>query len=117
MHRWLMTLEKYFFRGECDVPETLRPSSLIVTGACMKQRTFILTESEKQSIFDQQGNLKKSASLTGRSNINCFLQENPEFYLKQYPEFPGYELASTLFMRLLGVKHLPYHDLVIINNS
>jgi len=115
--KWLFTLEKYFKRADCDVPENLKQSSVSVTGAFIKERTFALAESEKLFLFDQQGNLQRSSSLTGRSNVTCFPGENPEFYLKQYPEFPGYELASTIFMRELGIKYLPYHDLVIIDNS
>ena len=113
--KWLLTLEKYFLRLDQRVPEDLITSSVKVLGAFMKQRTFILTESENRDLFDEQGNIKKNASLTGRSQVTCFPLQNPEFYLKQYPEWPGYEFASALFMRLLGVTQLPFHDLVVIN--
>jgi len=115
--RWLLTVEKYFSRPDRSIPHDLIPSSTPVLGTFMKKRTFILTESENKYLFDQKGNIKKNASLTGRSRVACFPQENPEFYLKQYPEWPGYEFASTLFMRLLGIQHLPYQDLIIINSK
>ena len=116
--KWLLTLEKYFRQADHDVPKDLIPFSPKVNGAFMKQRTFVLTESERQYLFDPQGNIQKNTSLTGRSSVTCFpTNKDPEFYLKQYPEFPGYEFASSLFMRLLGIQHLPYHDLLIINSN
>ena len=111
--KWLFTLEKYFSRPDSSTPHD---PSLAIQGVLMKQRTMALTESESQYLFDKQGNIRKNASLTGRSCVTCFPKENPEFYLKQYPEWPGYEFASTMFMRLLGVQNLPYQDLIIIKN-
>ena len=115
--KWLLLLEKYFLRADRDVPKDLIPSSRAVFGAFMKQRTFLLTESEGRYLFDQQGNIQKNASLTGRSLVTFFPEKNPEFFLKQYPEWPGYEFASALFMRLIGVTHLAYQDLMILNSK
>ena len=115
--KWLLTLERYFIRPNSSIPEDLTTSSMEILGAFMKKRTFILTESENQYLFDQQGNIKKNPSLTGRSAVTCFPEQNPEFYLKQYPEWPGYEFACTLFMRLLGIQHLPFQDLIILNSK
>jgi len=112
--QWLLTLEKHFLRSN-EFP--LEPSPSTIHGAFMKQRTFDLTESEKEYIFDDQGHIKKNAFLTGRANVTCFPEKNPEFYLKQYPEWPGYEFASILFMRMLGVTRLPYQELIIINSK
>ena len=106
--KWLFTLEEYFLRPDCDALKDLVPTSFPVIGAFMKKRTFILTELDRQYLF---GNMKKNVCLT------CFPQKNPKFYLKPYPEWPGYEFASTLFMRLLGVRHLPYQDLIIVNSK
>ena len=115
--RWLMTIEKSFLRSDRNVPKDLIVSSTPVLGALMKQRTFLLTESENQYLFDEKGDIRKNSSLSGRSRVTCFPEKNPQFYLKQYPEWPGYEFASTLFMRLLGVQHLPYQDLIIVNSK
>ena len=115
--KWLFTLEKYFRRANHDVLKEHISFSIPVNGAFMKQRTFILTKSEKKYLFDQQGNIKKNMSLTGRSPVTSFPKRNPYFYLKQYPEFPGYEFATTLFMRLLGIQRSPYHDLLIIDSK
>ena len=115
--KWMLTLEKYFFRPDSYVSKELKPFSFAVTGAFLKERMFVLTESAKQEIFDEQGNLKKNPSLTGRSNVTCFPLKDPEFFRKQYPEFPGYEFANILFPRLLGITQLPHQDLIIVNNS
>jgi len=114
--KWLLTLEKYFSREDCFVPKDLIPPSVPVFGAFMKKRTFLLTESESQSLFDHQGSIRENASLTGRSSATFFPDKHPEFTLKQYPKWPGYEFASILFMRLLGVTRLPYQDFLVINN-
>jgi len=111
--KWLLTLEKFFMRANCNniAPE----DSISVRGAFMKKRTLVLTEVEKSYLFDEEGLIRKNSSLTGRSRVTCFPEKEPQFYLKQNPEWPGYEYASSLFMRLLGVAHLPYHDLIVFN--
>ena len=115
--KWLLALENHFLRPDRHVPKGLITSSVEILGAFMKKRTFILTESENQYLFDQQGDILKNSSLTGRSRVTFFPAQNPHFYLKQYPEWPGYEFASTLFMRLLGIQHLPFQDLIVINSK
>jgi len=109
--KWLFALENHFLRADAEVPTDL----ISVHGAFMGKRIFGLTESENKYLFTQQGDLKKNPSLTGRSNVTWFPEKEPQFFLKQYPEWPGYEYASSLFMRLLGVNHLPYQDLIIFN--
>ena len=114
---WLFKLEQYFLR----INDKNRPNcphySLPIEGAFLKKRVFCLTQDEKSFLFDTQGLLKKYPLLPGRSRVSYYPPDNPEFYLKAFPEFPGYEYASTSFMRLLGISHLPYQDLLIVKNS
>ena len=107
--QWLLTVERHFARATHDIPAEKRTSSITFSGAFMKRRIFILTEAEKKYLFDQLVNNQKT------SNHVTLPDPQPAFYLKQYPERPGCEFASTLFMRLLGITRLPYQDLLMIN--
>jgi len=113
--KWLLALENHFLRADSDIPNDLISSSPAVSGAFMGKRTFILTQSENKYILNKEGDLNKNPSLTGRSNVTWFPEKEPQFFLKQYPEWPGYEYASSLFMRLLGITNLAYQDLILFH--
>jgi len=110
--KWWLTVGRYFLRANPKTPNTY---FLTVHGVFMKKRIFVFTKSEKHYLFDQHGDILKNSSLTGRSKVTYFPEKNPKFYFKQYPECPGFEFASNFFMRSLGIKCLPYQDLVVMS--
>ncbi|MBA3751795.1 SEL1-like repeat protein [Candidatus Dependentiae bacterium] len=68
-------------------------------------------------LFDESGIFKRGQKnnkpLPGRSSVQYYPPENPVVYFKKDPELPGYEYATTEFMRMMGIDSLPFSELTM----
>jgi Ran GTPase-activating protein (RanGAP) involved in mRNA processing and transport len=106
---WLLSIERHFPRGW---EHTQKESQHIkeIRGANIGKRQ--LSTAMQKSLLDEQSKFKKDLSLSGRSCTNKYPANQPLFYLKKYPEIPGYEYATTAFMRQLGLQAAPHSELL-----
>ena len=113
--KWLFELEKHFSRGWKNSKGGYPTHFSEVKGAFTENRC--LSEPMINEIFDKPGAFKEIVGLTGRSKVARFPKENPIFYFKKLPEIPGYDYASTLFMRSLGLQGVPFSELFLFRDT
>jgi len=98
--KWLISIENHFIRAKDYKNNNFSYPKHKVKGVFMGCDRMMV-DSLEEHIFDNEGNFKENPTLNGRSDVADYPAKIPIFYFKKYPEVPGYEYASSLFMTFM----------------
>ncbi|KAM9957641.1 hypothetical protein ACTFIW_012607 [Dictyostelium discoideum] len=107
---WILLIEEWF-PDEWENPKQLFPRSTNeIKGSFFGKR--LLTPAIHQHLFTPDGQFIKRNKY-GKKDVSWYPEKEPVWYFKKYPEIAGYEYAATELMRSLGIKNLPYSELIL----
>ncbi|EGC35935.1 hypothetical protein DICPUDRAFT_97732 [Dictyostelium purpureum] len=107
---WILIIEEWF-SDEWENPKQLFPrQTREIKGSFFGKR--LLPQNIHDHLFSADGKFIRRNKY-GRKDVSWYPETDPIWYFKKYPEIPGYEFASAEFMRGLGVKNMPFSELVL----